>query len=505
VVLQCIKTFFDIYECISLPLAFSVFGEVIISVLASLGVGVLVNIIGGDNVCPIIAKVIATIPYISQEYMSIKPFPFTFDAANNIIIKNNNCDNSKNTNSMRVPRVVPDLRLAENYVPGVIALVKGLCYTSLCVFGHYDDNGHGNLMKALPLVILYYDHIIFRTTCINNNSKSSILYNFIDCTSISTDIIAGTVAAHFTSFTTTTTNYASLWCWFICLIWVFHGSGHIFNVNEFIPKSLSHLATACLVLSMFLFWDVDEDVISNNNNNALLPFSGIAKNNNNNFNRPPTNNNNSTSLNIIRLSQPSSFLASVDLFPYYARSISYLSLVIVDIYTLRPPLQRERDRIGMLRYGAVLFAPTTTMILACAFCLLGVLTIKIYIEYFSKESAANNNIGENNNNTNNNNNSASLLFYEKNHALSKINAGHGSITANNSVNNSGLFGNNYSNNNNNNGGENGGNNNNSNDNNNNNVKVNVFQQQPKTTIDAMDAQEAFRLAKLRYMDGRASV
>jgi hypothetical protein len=372
-------------------------------------------------------------------------------------------------------------------------------------------------MKALPLVILYYDHIIFRTNCINNNGKSSVLYNFIDCTSISTDIIAGTVAAHFTS-STTTTNYASLWCWFICLIWVFHGSGHIFNVNEFIPKSLGHLATACLVLSMFLFWDVDEDVMNNNNNNAISAFSGIAKNNNNNnnFHRTPTqystnnNNNNSSSTlnnNIIRLSPPSSLLASVDLFPYYVRTISYLSLVIVDIYTLRPPLQRERDRIGMLRYGAVLFAPTTTMILACAFVLLGVLTIKIYIEYFSKkESTLANHIGENNNNnTNNNNNSASLLFYEKNHALSKINAGHGSIAANNNVNSGLLFGNyNNNNNNNNNGGENGGNNN-SNDNNNNNVKVNVFQQQPRTAIDAMDAQEAFRLAKLRYMDGRASV
>jgi hypothetical protein len=436
--------------------------------------------------------------------MSIKPFPFTFDTANNIIIKNNSCDNSKNTNSMRVPRVVPDLRLAENYVPGVIALVKGLCYTSLCVFGHYDD-GHGNLMKALPLVILYYDHIIFRT----NNSKNSILHNFIDCTSISTDIIAGAVAAHFTNSTTTPSNYASLWCWFICLIWVYHGSAHIFNVNEFIPKSLGHLATACLVLSMFLFWDVDEDAVNNNNNNALSPFSGIVKNNNNlhrtstqQYSTTANNNNNNNTLSNIRLSPPSSLLASVDLFPYYARTISYLSLVIVDIYTLRPPLQRERDRIGMLRYGAVLFAPTTTMILACAFVLLGVLTIKIYIEYFSKESTANH-IGENN--SNNNNNSAPLLFYEKNHAFSKINASHCSIAANNNVNSSGLFGNYSNNNNNNNGGDDGGNNNNNNSNSDNAVKVNVFQQQPRTAIDAMDAQEAFRLAKLRYMDGRASV
>lgn len=64
--------------------------------------------------------------------------------------------------------------------------------------------------------------------------------------------------------------------------------------------------------------------------------------------------------------------------PFICRSSVFLLLVIVDIYTMRPPTQRERDRIGMMRYGAVLFSPTVAPLCMCTLILVAAQAIRLY-------------------------------------------------------------------------------------------------------------------------------
>ncbi len=123
-------------------------------------------------------------------------------------------------------------------------------------------------------------------------------------------------------------------------------------------------------------------------------------------------------------------MALLGIWPYYARAASYLSFVIIDAYMLRAPLQREKDRIGLLRYGSVLFAPIVPLIV-CAVILIGAQVTKIYFEFVSSLPVQTTPVV----------------------ASSKP----------------------------------------------------IFPPTRQNAVDALDVQEAFRLAKLQYMDGKASV
>lgn len=312
--------------------------------------------------------------------------------------------------SMRTPRSRPDLRLAESYVPGVIAWVRGIIYTSLCLlvqYGNievgYDGAGRLLMLRALPLVILYYDHIICSSLFGANT--------FVDCTAVATDVIAGTIAAQFAHLDYSCT---SMWCWLIPLLWAVSGAGHIYNGDIIVPRGLSHIITASLVLLMFLF-------------SKGPPFVHII--------------NNATAT-------ASLVVASPGIAPYYARAASYLSFVVIDAYMLRPPLQREKDRIGLLRYGSVLFAPIAPL-LACAFILLGVQVVKIYVDTMSAPQQQPQNTQQ-----------------IKTPAIPVPKA----FTSQPPI-----------------------------------QHFPVTHRAAPTAVDALDVQEAFRLAKLHYMDGKASV
>lgn len=333
---------------------------------------------------------------------------------------------------MRTPKTCPDLRLAESYISGVIAWGKGMLYTSLCILTHHycyygiptqnNDSADIPLIRALPIVFLYYDHLIWSGHYYYYHRSS-----FVDCTALSTDVVAGTIAAQFSNLDYTC---QSIWCWIIPILWVMHGAGHIFTENHFMHKSLGHVATGLFILLMLLFSGNHR----HHENHVVVVVWSLT-----------------------------------DVFPYYARAASYLSLVIIDAYTLRPPLQREKDRIGLLRYGAVLFAPTTFLILICGLILLGVLFTKIYLEFWADATAQQQQ------------QQPSAINITSQQPPPTMISGAGTHI-NNSISN-----------------------NNNSANNGKSVVPFLIQQQPRNAIDALDVEEAFRLAKLHYMDGKVNV
>ena len=240
---------------------------------------------------------------------------------------------------MRTPRSRPDLRLAESYIPAAMACLKGMLYTlAICTL---TRNGVGPYMWVIAL---YYDHIW-------TLAPSS----FLDSTSICTDIVAGTmVMLQQPPHQQHSNNYmggAGL------AIWSVLGACHVYLGRDGFLQQWTHS--------------------KHNNNNVLqillhiIPiacFSMVVI-------RPSAigkrlimmmdTNNNATGAPMIVGGSGEDIVA----WPFMCRSMLYLCFMMVDIYTLRPPTQRERDRIGMLRYGAVLFAPVVGPLLGCSFVL----------------------------------------------------------------------------------------------------------------------------------------
>ena len=227
-----------------------------------------------------------------------------------------------------------------------------------------------------PLVVLYYDHTLWTSA-------------FMDSSSICLDIVMGTLfmlnlqpAAHY------------LAAWAGLMFWSLLGACHIVlwpHHRQNLAVAMGHLAVPTASLA------------------CVLP--------------------NTTSSTAETLPQ----------WPFMCRSGIYLLLLIIDIYTMRPPTQRERDRVGMMRYGAVLFAPTVAVLLVCVLIAGIGQTVRLY---YPIDNAA-----------------ASLLPIAYEHKTQEHN------------------------------------------------KQEHNKQEHKNTtnaIDALDFQEAFKLAKLQSMDGKNS-
>lgn len=128
--------------------------------------------------------------------------------------------------------------------------------------------------------------------------------------------------------------------------------------------------------------------------------------------------------------------------PFYLRALSYLLLFIVDAYMLRSPLQKEEDRISFLRYGSLLFATSAPL----AFC-----TLLLALAQGSK-------LYHTHNQTDASPSSPILPHSSSSSVLLPI------------------------------------------------IVNKPPQQQPEPLwVDSLDVQEAFRLAKLQYMNGKAAV
>ena len=325
---------------------------------------------------------------------------------------------------MRTPRTRPDLRLAESYIPAVVALIKGLLYVTACLL---IPIFLGWQYAYIPLIALYYDHLIFTSS-------------FIDSTSITTDVVASTMAIQTNSLDSSCYSWI---CWIITFFWCVLGIHHIYTRDAFnhnnnvsgsylIPKPLAHSMVTCFIVT--IFWVANNNSISNSKGTLQI------------INNSSANNNNKATI----------IANSGTLLPFYVRTIAYLSLFIVDAYNLRPPLQREKDRIGMLRYGSVLFSPVFMCLLYTAILICTQIACIYQHQQRIEPLPTNANVARDSNlyHTNNNN----IL-----HACNQTTSSSVS-NINNCINTKNI-----------------------------------------NSVDSLDVQEAFRLAKLQYLDGKASV
>lgn len=209
---------------------------------------------------------------------------------------------------MRTPRGRPDLRLAESYVPAALTFSKGLCYTlALCLLSKWMHKWGW----IPPLLVLFYDHVFW--------PLSFHAFAFLDSTSICVDVVAGTIVSLLREQEAThPLNWIGL------LLWSLVGACHtlLWPQKHEIPYVL------CMLL------------------NLVVPAAGIAC--------------------VLYATNLSTNNATQGLSPFLLRSTLYLVLVMIDAYTLRAPTQRERDKVGVLRYGAILLAPTVAMLSICS-------------------------------------------------------------------------------------------------------------------------------------------
>ena len=224
----------------------------------------------------------------------------------------------------RTPRGRPDLRLAESYIPAAFTWVKGMIYTAaLCILTRV---AHRWWALALPLLSLYYDHLWWSPT-------------FMDSTSVCVDVVMATVVMQ----TRQVHNKDSTqWCWMVLIGWSIGGCIHIYFGDAKVPHYYhlcSHVMPIASLLTLSFMMHGG-------------PYYGEQQ-------QPEINYNITTATT----GRPD------PQWLFYCRSAAYLILMIVDAYTLRPPTQRERDRMGLVRYGAVLFCPIFPLCVSFLFLL----------------------------------------------------------------------------------------------------------------------------------------
>ena len=288
-------------------------------------------------------------------------------------------DNSNGNNittRRRTQKLRPDLRLAESYIPAVFTAIKVLVYVTACVITY----GKGYALAALPLICLYYDHLFMASQVFHQHSYHYYvsIINFIDSTSIVADVVAGTFATLYCYCCNGYNNSSGSICWMVAGIWAFLGCCHI-HIGFFLSRATCHFITAVLCITLLISMSEDMKINFNHHNNNMattIATAAITQNNNNSNINFLLNSYSYYSSFLSSISQWSMFTAqqqqqqpsaaivqrSSTLFGVlYIRVLAYLALVLLDIYTIRPPLQRESDRINMLRYGSVLFAPSLSI------------------------------------------------------------------------------------------------------------------------------------------------
>ena len=209
-----------------------------------------------------------------------------------------------------------DLKLAESYIPAVVTMGKGILYTCVVFATKFHDK-YQIMICIAPGLVLYYDHLFLaHISCLS----------FLDSSSIATDVFAATLLTQ-VAHTDTWHQHSVI----IAAVWTVVGLVHIWV--GILPRVAVYMVTCISVLS-------------------LVMFSGQA-------------------------SDSVGWVANFA--PAFLRSVLYILLVIIDAYTLRPPSIRELDRMGMAKYGIVLFvywpvAIVCTVLLLCMQC------VKLYLD-----------------------------------------------------------------------------------------------------------------------------
>ena len=314
---------------------------------------------------------------------------------------------TNNNPKKRKARVPLDLRLAESYVPAALVSVKVGAYVTLCLMLHHYN---GPTAAALPVVLLYYDHLLFSI-----NSNIYYLSSFLDSTAVVTDVVGGTLAMLQLGNAYSSSKYNN-----------YYNNNPLGtpdntqantntnNNNNIIPanNSIAAAAAAAWVLvvaathiggywtSSFLFGHavVASLAMIMLSFSASIPSStaAAAAAATAAFALPPTMLTNTSLVNNLNILARNGLSSSTLNFHFAARTAAYLFFCLLDAYLLRPPTQLETDRISMLRYGVVLFVPSMTM-LAVSGCILFVLVLakinrawlqKALVHLFGKEMSA---------------------------------------------------------------------------------------------------------------------
>jgi hypothetical protein len=194
---------------------------------------------------------------------------------------------------MGKPKGRPDLKLAESYIPAVACTAKGLLYACIGLLTQIGNEELRLLCVTAVCLTLYYDHIYLVP-----GSK------YIDTTAICTDVLAATLLCTFLSIEEAVApgNIAA------CTAWAVAGVAHLlFSKQHTLPVPVAHCTTCAFLLFVV----------------AVSPKAQQEQ-------------------------QQQGYIA-------LARALVYVLLVLVDAYVLKPPWQKESDRVHSLRYGALLF------------------------------------------------------------------------------------------------------------------------------------------------------
>lgn len=272
-------------------------------------------------------------------------------------VENENDMGSKTYNHRRAPKSVPDLKLAESYVAGVLTWFKGMFYVCLCLciqYGNYDNQtlekyiGPLLTLRILPFFLLYYDHIYTWKLC----QYIPFDVNFIDSTSLSLDVVAGTIVCQIAHIDYSCSSFI---CCLVCISWTIFSAAHLFYFHIGLENWYHHAIILVLVICILLF----------SKSNVSQDVSGILKN---------------ETFSSVLTKAGTILKVQGSIWPFLFRAAAYLSMCIVDIYFLRSPYQRERDRIGMLRYGSLLFSPSIIVLLSTSI-MATTLVLKVYLNF----------------------------------------------------------------------------------------------------------------------------
>jgi len=210
----------------------------------------------------------------------------------------------------------------------LLTIMKGLCYTILCTS---NCCGISVGWEILPILALYYDHII--TLWVSKlwknipRVKAKFYNTFLDSTCVCTDIVAGILAFKKMNLEV---SCNSAYCYMVFFVWLLAGGIHcIFDFQ--VPNHIFHAIVFVCVMSLSFFskGSVSHDVIVLVNKSseaaAYIPENG-------------TN------------------------FAYYIRTLIFLIVVISDSVCCKPVHQKEIERIYAIRYGLILLCPSKLLL-----------------------------------------------------------------------------------------------------------------------------------------------
>lgn len=241
----------------------------------------------------------------------------------------NGVEDEKNSS---IVRNASSFHFKEIFYVSLFTIIKGLCYTMLCTS---SCCGYSVSWEVLPVLVLYYDHII--TLSLSKfgknipNVRSKFHNTFMDSTCICTDIVGGILAFKKINLEYTCNDF---YCYFVFLVWLLGGGIHCM-LNVQIPYTSNNVFHGLVFVS-------------------IMSLTFLSKNNN--ISKDSSGEiylwNKTTDVVTLTGGDPGTNFA------YYIRTLIFLIVVISDSMCCKPSHQREIERIYAVRYGFILMCPS---------------------------------------------------------------------------------------------------------------------------------------------------